>query len=296
MAAFPARVSFFKDYSPAAGAEICERFKVPFKFERLIVSPAFILGRGGNAVLSVRIFSGGIAGPWRKTAVFERGRNRSFGAAEDGFCRMETDFFICARGAEEFEFKIKLSGGAKLKRLACSFVKHGSRYVYKNVRARAVNLKIKGVGQDNARVCSPAVITAALNYFGKKVSLNAVKKGVYDNAAKIYGNWLFNTAYAADKKLFSHAVYLNNFEEVFKLLKNNFLVCASIAFNEGELGGAPLKSTPGHLVLIRGFDKDGRALVMDPAARRTARTYDAKEFARAWLKNKNGIAYIIGEL
>ena len=72
-------------------------------------------------------------------------------------------------------------------------------------------------------------------------------------------------------------------------------VIASIAFKKDELPGAPLEKTPGHLVLIRGY-KDGQILVADPAAPDTPsvlRAYEAKAFARAWLQNKQGAAYVV---
>ena len=59
--------------------------------------------------------------------------------------------------------------------------------------------------------------------------------------------------------------------------------------------GAAIDRTPGHLVLVRGW-QHGKVLTADPAAstRETVlRAYDAREFANAWLNHKKGVAYIV---
>ena len=52
------------------------------------------------------------------------------------------------------------------------------------------------------------------------------------------------------------------------------------------------------MVVICGFDAEGNVIVMDPAAKtekEVRRVYDRKQFASAWIKNKKGLAYAIGE-
>ncbi|MCY3795839.1 MAG: peptidase C39 family protein, partial [Gammaproteobacteria bacterium] len=62
----------------------------------------------------------------------------------------------------------------------------------------------------------------------------------------------------------------------------------------GELPGAPLSKTAGHLVTRYGVDGDA-VLVNDPAAGDAAgvpRRYDLEAFSRAWLRRR-GAAYIM---
>jgi hypothetical protein len=69
---------------------------------------------------------------------------------------------------------------------------------------------------------------------------------------------------------------------------------ASIRFAAGNLPGAPLKATPGHLVVVHGVGPD-QVQVCDPAAPDTPtvpRTYATHHFARAWLEHR-GAAYIL---
>ena len=73
-------------------------------------------------------------------------------------------------------------------------------------------------------------------------------------------------------------------------------VVLSIRFGEGELDGAPIDSTRGHLLVVVGFDGD-EVIVNDPAARAAAgvrRRYRRDQLASAWLDH-SAVAYVFGE-
>ncbi len=282
------------------------RQAVPFEFSSIIVSPAFELADGAWGEIVMRVCKGDKCGEWQKLGHFEKNKNTSFPSVKDEFGTLETDIFKCAFAADSFELDVQLAPGARLKSLTVSLINANAvldfASTYENIspankRDFAPLSQIESGGKDGKRLCSPTCVTMALNYFGKEVALSEVKKGVYDKGADIYGNWLFNTAYAASHGLFAHIFYVKNFTECYNFLAKNFCVVASISFGEGELKGSAVSKTPGHLVLICGFDKDGNVLVNDPAApskETVLRAYDRKEFAHAWFKNKNGVAYIIG--
>ena len=69
----------------------------------------------------------------------------------------------------------------------------------------------------------------------------------------------------------------------------------SIRFREGELPGAPIPSTAGHLIVVTGFAPNGDVLVNDPAAPAAAevpRSYRRVDLEKAWLQ-KGGVAYVL---
>jgi hypothetical protein len=71
---------------------------------------------------------------------------------------------------------------------------------------------------------------------------------------------------------------------------------ASISFGAGELDGAPISSTNGHLLVIVGFTRSGDVVVNDPAAQRRSgvrRTYDRGQFEDAWLPTSGGVVYVL---
>jgi len=72
---------------------------------------------------------------------------------------------------------------------------------------------------------------------------------------------------------------------------------ASIASRPGELDGFLFAGgTNGHLVVIVGFDAQGRPIVNDPAAWSNAsvrRVYDRAQFERVWQRGSAGTVYVI---
>ena len=58
----------------------------------------------------------------------------------------------------------------------------------------------------------------------------------------------------------------------------------SAGYGEGELSGAPVNKTKGHLIVVRGVDVDGSILVCDPAGYSKKDgyiSYDPVQFAKA---------------
>jgi len=147
-------------------------------------------------------------------------------------------------------------------------------------------------------ICSPTATSMVLQYYGERVKPREVAREVYDHGAKIYGNWAFNTAYAANHGLKAYVRYFKSLEGVKREIAADRPIIASIAFGKGELEGAPIESTSGHLVVVRGFLKESDqeyVIVNDPAARSdrsVRRTYRVDQFVSAW----RGIGYVVKPL
>jgi Peptidase_C39 like family len=110
------------------------------------------------------------------------------------------------------------------------------------------------------------------------------------------GMWPFNTAYAGRFGLDSFVTRLRSLREAELFIAAGIPLVASIAFGRGELDGAPIDSTNGHLLVIRGFTADGDVRVNDPAApsaATVARTYRRGQFERAWIGATGGVVYVI---
>jgi hypothetical protein len=114
----------------------------------------------------------------------------------------------------------------------------------------------------------------------------------YDGA----GDWPFNTAYAAQFGLDAFVTRLRSLREAELFIRAGVPLVASIAFDRGKLDGAPISSTSGHVVVIRGFTDDGRVIVNDPAGARNARVrhvYKRGQFEDAWIDQTGGVVYVI---
>lgn len=117
---------------------------------------------------------------------------------------------------------------------------------------------------------------------------------VYDYNYQGAGNWPFNVAYASQFGLAGEVTQLRSLAEAEQFIKAGIPLVASIAFS--KLDGAPIKSTNGHLMVIKGFMSDGRVVANDPAAPDNAtvhRVYDRGQFESQWLAASGGIVYVM---
>jgi len=145
-------------------------------------------------------------------------------------------------------------------------------------------------------ICSPTSLAMIFSYYGINEKPADIAIKLIDNSNGIYGNWIFNTLYASYKGFYSFVVRINSVEEVYEYLKKGIPIIASITFGPDELTGSPIRKTKGHLLVVKGIDKNGNFIVNDPAGadnKKVEIIYDRKEFLNAWFKNKFGTAYII---
>ena len=159
--------------------------------------------------------------------------------------------------------------------------------------------------------CSPTSTSMVLGYYDRLPSAQeyswvntSYRERFIDHAARMTydyeyrgtGNWPFNTAYAATHADHAFVTRLRSLRQAERFIKVGIPVVASVTFGSGELDGAPISSTDGHLMVIVGFATDGDVVVNDPAARRNSgvrRTYDRGQFEDAWLPKSGGLVYII---
>ena len=228
----------------------------------------------------------------------------SFPAQQDAFGHVETDELVLSAAAQAYRYRLKFYGDAELLLLAVSGVR--APFIYDEKTATHVPVKpniqqvpvLSQMEQDPAhkrRICSPCSLYMALNALGYVVPLQQILPRVFDQTADIYGNWLFNIAAASE---FGAEAFFRRFASLAELeefVTPDSLVMASIAFKKDELPGAPLEKTSGHLVVVRGYEKN-KILVADPAAPTAAsvlRSYNAAAFANVWLNHKQGAAYVV---
>ncbi|WP_139977551.1 C39 family peptidase [Nocardioides litoris] len=159
--------------------------------------------------------------------------------------------------------------------------------------------------------CSPTSTSMVLGYYGRlprPASYNWVPQGhtdpfvdyaarqTYDHAYRGTGNWPFNTAYAAPLAGKAFVTRLRSLREAERFIKAGIPLVASVTFARGELDGAPISSTAGHLLVIVGFTATGDVVVNDPAATTRSgvrRTYDRAQLEKAWLTRSGGLVYVI---
>ncbi|MEM1446423.1 MAG: C39 family peptidase [Planctomycetota bacterium] len=145
------------------------------------------------------------------------------------------------------------------------------------------------------RTCSPTSTSMVLNFFGHSVDPRLVSEAIYDRRYFLFGNWPRAAAYAST---YGHRATIERFRTWHDLeatLHAGSPVIASIRFKEGEFPSNRMKSTNGHLIVIRGLDDNGDAIVNDAAfddGSGERVILKAEELARAWI-GKGGVGYVI---
>ncbi len=283
---------------------ISRRIKAKDPFTSLVPCVNAHFSAGSSLVLEVQVYTQKRWSPFYKIAQLSPNKQSSFPAQEDTFARVAIDELLCKTPAQSYRLRLRLTGKVKVTFLSVSLSSSSFVYTPKTAEKMPTGKRqilvnpISQMEQDSSirrRICSPVSLCMALNSLGIKVPLTEVLQGVFDATAKIYGNWILNMAYAARKGGQAFVRRFERLDELPRFLTKNSRVIASIAFEENELTDAPIPRTEGHLVVICGW-KDNQILVADPAAHTAdtvLRAYDARQFARVWLKNKQGMSYIV---
>jgi hypothetical protein len=155
--------------------------------------------------------------------------------------------------------------------------------------------------------CSPTSLSMIMAYWAGRIAVPeldqpvpVVAAGTYDYVYGGWGNWPFNTAYASSYGLEAAVSRFSSIEQVERWTEMGVPVVASIAWDNGygdrQLSEAPLTSSDGHLLVIRGFDNSGNVVTNDPAGSddsQVRRVYRRDEFSRAWFSGSGGIVYLV---
>lgn len=154
--------------------------------------------------------------------------------------------------------------------------------------------------------CSPTSTSMVLGYWEQDPGpcaprVHAAVEGVYDWLYDGHGNWPFNTAYAAThsvngQNLSGHVARFTSLAQAEPWIAAGVPVIISYAWKHGDLTGAPISSSNGHLAVLVGFDATGNPIVNDPAAPDDAsvnRTYLRAELESLWLQSSGGTVYLI---
>ena len=144
-----------------------------------------------------------------------------------------------------------------------------------------------------SRICSPTCVSMVLDLWNRPHDWLALADECHDPATGMYGVWPLALAAAARRGCLGAVEVFEGWEEPLAVLERGVPLVTSIRFSEGELPGAPLNETGGHLVVVHAAGPD-QILCCDPAAPEgeVERAYPAAAFSGAWLRHR-GAAYIL---
>ncbi len=146
-----------------------------------------------------------------------------------------------------------------------------------------------------SQICSATSLAMVMQYWGLKKSVADVVAGVRDQTTGIYGNWPLNMAFAGANGFDARVDRFYSVTQLEQEIAAGRPVAISIAFGPGELSGSPIRSTDGHLIVVRGFTSSGDVIVNDPIAPNSKvvrLVYKREELGRIWQRS-GGIVYLL---
>jgi len=228
---------------------------------------------------------------WLPYVVFSKDARKSLDG-RDTFVRIETD--VVRSDVDIVELGIRSRG--ELDAVFVSTPDYGAPSPI--VALPALELAVPALSQyvaqhaDERGWCAPASLAMLLAYRGYPLDVATVAREVYDTRYGGTGNWTLNTAFAGTLGFRAAVVHLRDLGHAHAFLADDVPLALSIAWHADALPDAPLPASDGHLVVLRGIDENGDALVNDPARDEVAVRYPREAFERAWLGH-GGVAFAV---
>jgi hypothetical protein len=148
----------------------------------------------------------------------------------------------------------------------------------------AISQMVEG-GPNAMRICSPTSVAMVLGYWGCAVSALSLASDAFHAATDRYGVWPAAIAAAARHGVAGYLLRFPDWSSAVWCLDHEMPIVASVRFAAGELRGAPLTDTSGHLIVLTGYDGDW-VFVNDPAGGdhdAVPRRYLRCDLERVWL-------------
>ncbi len=279
-----------------------------FPFDNLVGSFAAEVPPGGEVELSAKVRVGASWSDWYVLGAQSADGFASAPKSEDGAAALDVDELKVKTKAFAARYRFKFRAGRKPVRLrsAALALSDGSApdappafSTGPWARELAVAPRSQRDEQEKYKhdICSPTALAMVLEFWGRKKTTEKVALAVRDRASDLFGNWPANAAYAATFGLDARVARLESLTDLEREIAAGRPVVVSVAFGEGELPGAPIKKTSGHLVVVAGFTPEGDVIVDDPAGHGRGdvrHVYGRAAFHKAWRVNKRGLAYLIG--
>ncbi|MBI3637462.1 MAG: C39 family peptidase [Candidatus Rokubacteria bacterium] len=244
--------------------------------------------------------------PWVATATVGDAAFAPLPAEADGL-RVDVDVITTDRPIDAVRVRVRLraaaapADGAWLVTLSASeTVTAAGREWASGDRGGATALAVPALSQMDAapdvrpRVCSPTSVAMVLGYWGVAATIDAVAADLFHPGLDIYGVWPAAIQAAARRGIAGYLLRFPDWTSAAWCLARGLPIVASVRYARGELRGAAIDETPGHLIVLTGSAAD-TVLVNDPAAptaRDVPRRYALADIRRVWLE-RAGVGYVL---
>lgn len=149
-------------------------------------------------------------------------------------------------------------------------------------------------GANGSRICSPTSVAMVLGYWKRPAAPLDLAGEMFDSRHDLYGVWPAAIRAAARHGVSGYLLRFPSWSAAAWCLEEGVPVVASVRYGAGELAGAAIESTNGHLLVLTGYD-GATVLANDPAAptaREVPRRYALADLRRVWLE-RSGVGYVL---
>lgn len=149
----------------------------------------------------------------------------------------------------------------------------------------------------SGQLCSPTSVSMVVSYRGVNTTTNEMYPVVRDPWNHIFGNWPRNVQAAYTFGVGGYLTRFSRWEDVERMIAaGQPLILSIVAKEPGALRHTRYKTTDGHLIVLTGFDADGRVCINDPASPTEEEgliMLDRDELEAVWLRGTGGVAYVL---
>jgi hypothetical protein len=252
--------------------------------------------------LSARV--GGTWSPWVASVTIGPGAFEDLPMSAGGLA-CDVDVYTAATPIERLRLRVRV-GAPDVRALAASpwmATLSASDLAPPHSKALAVpaaRLPVPALSQLEApreialRICSPTSVAMVLSYWGAPASPLTVADDVFHSATDSYGVWPAAVRAAGRRGVAGYLLRFPDWSSAAWCLGRKLPIIASVRYTAGELTGAPLSETSGHLLVLTGCDRT-HVFVNDPVAPTAAevpRRYALEDVERVWIE-RAGVGYVL---
>lgn len=248
-----------------------------------------------RGVIELRLLRAGKPdSPWFKYAQWNPGARQSFSAQMDS-CGVRVDVDVL-RATEPFDGLEVRAEGVEFRALSFASPAHQRPSLPYLGEARILDVPPRSqyVVEGERGWCSAATLSMIHAFHGIDNTVQQTARAIFDSAYNGTGNWSFNVAFSGALGLRAAVVYLRNLDHAQRLVDGGIPLAISYSWVDGELPGAPVEHSDGHLAVLCGFTAQGDCAMNDPAAPNVRVVYPRTAIERLWQRS-GGVAYVIAQ-
>ena len=267
------------------------------------VVPTWNPSGDAELVLDVRARTAGTWTPWVPLARWGPHERSSLNGSAPGIA-VETDVVRLEAPGEALQLRVREGDASAVRSLAVA-IPHTSPYAPSSQPdEHSVDLVVpeqsQYVVEGERGWCSPTSLSMVMAYYARRFERADWRLDVASVAARVHdaryggtGNWAFNVAFAGSLGFTAFVAYLDDLEHARRFLRRAMPLVISYSWAEGELDGAPLARSDGHLAVLRGATSQGDAILNDPAHPQIRTVYPRAQLERLWIEGSGGLCYVV---